>query len=308
MDIEAGKTLTNEEVIRELLELLKKNAMKEQANDVFEICSYVDGLEKKIDSMTEELTNMQNQIKEMQEDTLVNNAKKALSEAQERLNTRREQIKSQVLEVKAQVKSTAKSIVDEAKAKGRTALYRVSEFLGIKKRLLDIRENVRGTIKTTDKDIAKTALLAKGFREAGQTAANAFRTFADKPEVDYSQKEQKHPISKAVLAPMKAVRKLFVSMELHLDASIDKLDNLAMNVQLDKEKYMENVKTKEQEQTEPERAEAERVEAEVVYSPMVAEPQEYQYNADAFDARGVDEIKPEAAHKETPKVREDKAR
>ena len=281
MDMEAGKTLTNEEVIRELLELLKKNAMKEQANDVFEICSYVDGLEKKIDSMTEELTNMQNQIKEMQEDTFVNNAKKALSEAQERLNARCEQIKSQVSEVKAQVKSTAKSIVDEAKAKGRSALYRVSEFLGIKKRLFDIRENVRSAIKTMDKDIAKTALLAKGFREAGQTVANAFRTFADKSEVDYSQKEQKHPITKAVLAPMKAVRKLFVLMELHLDASIDKLDNLAMNVQLDKEKHMENAKA--QEQTEPEMAEAERVEAEIVYSPMVAEPQEYQYNADAFE-------------------------
>ncbi len=304
MDMEAGKKLTNEEVIRELLELLKKNAMKEQANDVFEICSYVDGLEKKIDSMTEELTNMQNQIKEMQEDTLVNNAKKALSEAQERLNARCEQIKSQVLKVKTQVKSTAKSIVDEAKEKGKSALYRVSEFLGIKKRLLDIRENVRGAIKTTDKDIAKTALLAKGFREAGQTAANAFRTFADKPEVDYSQKEQKHPITKAVLAPMKAVKKILVSMELHLDASIDKLDNLAMNVQLDKEKHMENAKTKEQ--TEPERVEAEREEA--VYSPMVAEPQEYQYNADAFEARGVDEVKQEAAHKEAPKVREDKAR
>ena len=281
MDMEAGKTLTNEEVIRELLELLKKNAMKEQANDVFEICSYVDGLEKKIDSMTEELTNVQNQIKEMQEDTLVNNAKKALSEAQERLNARCEQIKSQVLEVKAQVKSTAKSIVDEAKEKGRSALYRVSEFLEIKKRLLDIRENVRGAIKTTDKDIAKTALLAKGFREAGQTVVNAFRTFADKPEVDYSQKEQKHPITKAVLAPMKAVKKMLVTMELHLDASIDKLDNLAMNVQLDKEKHMENAKA--QEQTEPEMAEAERVEAEIVYSPMVAEPQEYQYNADAFE-------------------------
>ena len=306
MDMEAGKTLTNEEVIRELLELLKKNTMKEQANDVFEICSYVDGLEKKIDSMTEELTNMQNQIKEMQEDTLINNAKKALSEAQERLNARCEQIKSQVFEVKEQVKSTAKSIVEEAKAKGRTALYRVSEFIGIKKRLLDIRENVRGAIKTTDKDIAKTALLAKGFREAGQTAANAFRTFADKPEVDYLQKEQKHPITKVVLAPMKAAKKMLVTMELHLDASIDKLDNLAMNVQLDKEKHMENAKA--QEQTEPERAEAERVEAEVVYSPMVAEPQEYQYNADAFEARDVDEVKQEAAHKEVSQVREDKAR
>ena len=300
MDMEAGKTLTNEEVIRELLELLKKNAMKEQANDVFEICSYVDGLEKKIDSMTEELTNMQNQIKEMQEDTFVNNAKKALSEAKERLNTRCEQIKSQVLEVKAQVKSTAKSIVDEAKAKGRATLYRLSEFLGIKKRLLDIRENVRGAIKTTDKDIAKTALLAKGFREAGQTAANAFRTFADKPEVDYSQKEQKHFITKAVLAPMKAVKKLLVSMELQLDASIDKLDNLAMNVQFDKEKRMEHTKDKDQKAPDTER--------EIIYSPMVAEPQEYKYNADAFEARKTSEAKQETAGKELPKVREDKAR
>ena len=100
------------------------------------------------------------------------------------------------------------------------------------------------------------------------------------------------------------MKKILVSMELHLDASIDKLDNLAMNVQLDKEKHMENAKTKEQ--TEPEMVEAEREEA--VYSPMVAEPQEYQYNADAFEARGVDEVKQEAAHKEAPKVREDKAR
>ena len=69
-----------------------------------------------------------------------------------------------------------------------------------------------------------------------------------------------------------------------------------MNVQIDKEKRVQNMTKPEQ--TEPGRAEAERVEAEVVYSPMVAEPQEYQYNADAFEARGVDEVKQEAAHKE----------
>ena len=64
----------------------------------------------------------------------------------------------------------------------------------------------------------------------------------------------------------------------------------------------------QQEQTEPEMAEAKRVEAEIVYSPMVAEPQEYQYNADAFEARGVDDVKQEAAHNDVSKVREDKAR
>jgi hypothetical protein len=50
------------------------------------------------------------------------------------------------------------------------------------------------------------------------------------------------------------------------------------------------------------------VKAEVVYSPMVAEPQEYQYNADAFEAGAVDEVKQKAIHKEVSKVREDKAR
>ena len=50
------------------------------------------------------------------------------------------------------------------------------------------------------------------------------------------------------------------------------------------------------------------IEAEIVNSPMVAEPQEYQYNADAFEARGADEVKQEASHKEVSKVREDKAR
>ena len=276
--MEAEKTLTNEEIIRELLDLLKKNTMKEQANDVFEICTYVDGLEKKIVSMTEELTSMQDQIKKMQEDTLINNAKKALTEAQERLNARCEQIKSQVSEIKVQVKSTAKNIVDETKAKGRAALYRVTEFVGIKKRLLNVRTAVKDMIVSTDRDIARIALLAKGLREAGQIVNNAFHTFADKPEVDYSQKEQKHPFTKAVLAPMKAVRKLLVSMELHLDASIDKLDNLAMNVQIDKQKRVEN--TKSEKQNVPDRAEAEpeRVNAEIVYTPMVAEAHEYQWS------------------------------
>ena len=174
----------------------------------------------------------------------------------------------------------------------------MTEFVGIKKRLLNVRTVVKDTIVSTDRDIARTALLAKGLRKAGQTVNNAFRTFADKPEVDYSQKEQKHHLTKAVLAPMKAVRKLLVSMEMHLDASIDKLDNLDMTVQFDKEKRMEHTKDKSPREMKDK----------IIYSPMVAEPQEYKYNADAFEARKTSEAKQETVGKELPKVREDKAR
>ena len=149
----------------------------------------------------------------------------------------------------------------------------------------------------------------------GQTVVNAFRTFADKPEVDYSQKEQKHLVTKVTLSPMKAMGKLFVSMELHLDASIDKLDNLAMDVQLDKDKRAERDNAKAQEESAKEDIEKietienkpERVEAEIVCAPMVAETHEYQYNADAFEARGSADVKVEAP-KEVPMVRTEKAR
>ena len=174
---------------------------------------------------------------------------------------------------------------------------------------------MRTAIKETDRNIARTALLGKELREAGQTVANAFRTFADKPEVDYTQKEQKHIITKAVLAPMKAVKKMLVLMEIHMDASIDKLDNLAMDVQLDKDKRAERDNAKAQEESAKEDIEKietienkpERVEAEIVYAPMVAETHEYQYNADAFEARGSADVKVEAP-KEVSMVRKDKAR
>ena len=55
-----------------------------------------------------------------------------------------------------------------------------------------------------------------------------------------------------------------------MDASIDKLDNLAMNVQIDKEKRMENMKSEEQNVPVRAEAEPERVNAEIVYALMVA--------------------------------------
>ena len=45
----------------------------------------------------------------------------------------------------------------------------------------------------------------------------------------------------------------------------------------------------------------------IVFAPMVAETHEYQYNADAFEARGSADVKVEAP-KKVPMVRTEKAR
>lgn len=83
---------------------------------------------------------------------------------------------------------------------------------------------------------------------------------------------------------------------------------IAMKVQFDKEKRMKYAKSEEQKASDRTEAEPERVNAENEYVPMVAEPQEYQYNADAFEARKTSEGKQEKAGKALPKVSEDKVR
>lgn len=66
--------------------------------------------------------------------------------------------------------------------------------------------------------------FGKGIREAGQKAANTFRTFADKEEVDYSEREKKFSKTEVAKKPWQWQKKVYESMVLHLDAAIDKVE------------------------------------------------------------------------------------
>lgn len=69
---------------------------------------------------------------------------------------------------------------------------------------------------------------------ATQQMANTFRTFADKEEVDYSQKEQKFSKTRLAKKPWQWQKKVYESMVLHLDASIDKVEDLSRDVELNR--------------------------------------------------------------------------
>lgn len=79
----------------------------------------------------------------------------------------------------------------DLKKRGRAVLNRVSEFVGLKDKLIGIRNKVKEGTDDTNRIIAKIDSFGKDMREAGQKIANTFRTFADKEEADYSEKEQK---------------------------------------------------------------------------------------------------------------------
>lgn len=279
---ERNMSMTQDEMIMELITLLQKNNMNKSANEVFETAVYVDSLEKKLDAMAQELSDVRKQLVEMQEQTVMDSIKKSLTDAGQRAEVRFNEMKESFMETKQALHDKAAEIVADAKARGKAALNRVSEFFGIKPKLEKMRDKMAQSIADTTRIINKIDALGTGIRESGQNLANTFRTFADKQEVDYSQREKKFSKTDAIKKPWEAYRKSCEKFKLRLDAMIDKCENLSLDVELHKQEKSRS--------------------AEVVQSimPMVAE-KEYQYGADAFEAfQSTDKAKEMAKAISTP--------
>lgn len=269
------KTMTGEEILREILGALNGNGMQQAANGIYELCAYVDSMTKKVEDMTEKIEELRDSIQKMEDDKIGNKMKKSLNEAADRLENRCGEIKRQLFEVKEGIKNKAGEIMADFKMRGKEALNRVSEFVGLKDKLVGIREKVKDGIADTNHTIAKIDAFGKGMREATLQMANAFRTFADKEEVDYSHSEKKFSKTELLKKPWKWQKKVYESMVLHLDASIDKVENLARDVDINRISRRDTEK-----ETEPAAEEINHL----LPVTAVAETPEYQYGAEVFEA------------------------
>ncbi len=289
MEMTANVELTKEKNLMELLDLLRKNNMKEAANSIFEMAAYVDVMEKKMDSVLEELVTVKDQLHKMEEREAEKGLKQSLKRAVGKLEQDCKAMKEKLFEVKAEIKAKAGEIVTAAKQKGKAALNRVVEFLGIKKKLEGIRQNVQESIADVDKSIGKIDAFGMGMREAGQKIANTFRTFADKPEKKYGEK--KFSKTELIKKPFQAKRKLLSGILNCADAAIEKTEQLAADVK----KYQTD-------KAEREMGSVDSMEAvNPVELAMVAEP-EFQYGAEAFEAHQQETAKAMATDKATKNV------
>jgi len=146
--------LTQDEIVMELIRLLKENQMMHKANYIFESATYVDGLEKKLNQVVAELNDVKKQLADLQEQQMMKSIKAQLANASERMEALCNSMKEQLFEVKTEFKEKATSIVTEVKAKGKEGLNRISEFFGVKEKLKKLRMNVREAGIEIDKTIA----------------------------------------------------------------------------------------------------------------------------------------------------------
>ena len=124
-----GMQLTREQKIMELVDLLRRNDMKDAANSIFEMAAYVDVMEKKMDEVMEELAAVKDQLHKMEEREAEKGLQQTLKRAVSRLEQDCQAMKEKLFEVKAEIRAKAGEIVTAAKQNGKDALKKVSEVL-----------------------------------------------------------------------------------------------------------------------------------------------------------------------------------
>ena len=225
----------------------------------------------RLNELNVQLDLVKDQLHKMEEREAEKGLKQTLKRAVNKLEQDCKAMKEKLFKVKEEIKAKAGEIVTAAKQKGKAALNRVSEFLGIKGKLENIRQSVQESIADVDKSIGKIDAFGMGMREAGQKIANTFRTFADKPEKEYGEK--KFSKTELIKKPFQAKRKLLSGILNCADAAIEKTEQLAADVK--------------QYQTDKAEREMGSVDSMEGVSPAelarVAEP-ELLYGAEAFEA------------------------
>ena len=225
---------------------------------------------------------MRKELREMKEEQASNTLKETLSEMVDRAQKRCDEMKQKLFAVKEDMKAKASEIITEFKKKGKEALNKVSEFFGVKKKLEKIRDKVREGIVETDITLARIDGFTEGVHVVNQQIANSFRVLAGKDQKDYSQ-EIFRTDNSMLRKPWAWQKRVYQNLELHLDAAIDKVENLSLDVR--NQNYEEVKKAADRDESKAEKAK-EQMDSYTtsMVSPIMGVAEgEHKYGADAFE-------------------------
>lgn len=233
-----AEQMTRDERIIELLEHLTDNQMNREANEVYELCTYVDSLEKKLDVMSVELSGIRQELKAVRENTIPNHIREQMHIVSSHLKEQCKFMKDEINEIKERITTKASEINAAFRKKGRDALFKIAEVTHLKSNLISLRNRVNSATEDVKDTIDRIYELGSQVRMANQNKANAFRTFMGKDQVDYSLKRG-ISMADVLVKPWEARQNMLESMNRHLTGAIENVTSLESHVMYDREQKEE---------------------------------------------------------------------
>lgn len=222
--------LQNTETIQQFLKLLEENGRQGQAADLSQLMWYMDGMSRQFDAVFQELQEVKAQLAQEQQPAV----QKIMQGVVTNLENKVEWARNMLAGLRERITGCARNAVESFKEAGVTALDKAVSAAGVKNRLETLQEHISGMIADTKQNIAKVENIGHELRSVGGHLKNAGRTMTGK-EAQAVTSGQEGRFQSAVLAPMRAVQRLFSGMNNATLAAIGNLENLEQTAEAARE-------------------------------------------------------------------------
>ena len=224
------------DVLKQFMELLNQQNMREQSQDFMELFKYAAGMQLQLAVMADELQGVRQQLSQLQENQ-PKQVKENLMAKVERIQEKITDLSVRLSAIKDHLVETAVEAVNAFKEKGRTEMCRVVQkgISSVKSALADYREHLTGVMLDCQKTANQIDSIGDELKQIGNSVSNVGRLLAGKGTREVSGEKPGVSLTRVINKPVKnAVENLRKDIE-SVDKAFEKLDRLSERFNAGKE-------------------------------------------------------------------------
>lgn len=213
------------DVIKQLLELLEQQNMKEQSQDFMELFRFAAGMQVQLSVMTEELQSVKGQLAELKS-SQPQGVKDSVIENVAQLEEKTGSLSEKLSDVKNHLVQIAKQAVNVFKEKGKQEMGAVLQkgIANVQKILSGHRENLTDLLVDAEKTANQIDSIGDELKQIGNSAVNVGRLIAGKGTKEVSEEKPGVALTRLINAPVKKNIANLKRKIGHLDKITEKLE------------------------------------------------------------------------------------
>ena len=230
------QVMEENDALKQLIELLNQQNMKEQSQDFMGVFWYVADMQVQLAAMVDELQGVREQLSQMQENQ-PKSVKENLMDKAAHLQEKVTSLSERLTAVRNRLVETAAQAVNAFKEKGKAEMCKVLQkgISGVKSMLSDYRERLVDVMTDCEKTANQIDSIGDELKQIGNSVSNVGRLLAGKGTKEVSDEKPGVGLTRAVNTPVKkAVENLRKKID-GADQAFEKLDRLSARLDAGKE-------------------------------------------------------------------------
>ena len=224
------------DVIKQLMDIMGQQGMKEQSQDFLEVLNFVAGMQVQLSVMVDELQGVREQLAEMQKNqpkAVTEKLMDKVSQLQEKISKLSERLGA----IKDHLIDTAKQAVTAFKEKGREEMNKVLQkgISGVQSVLENTREKLVDVMTNYEKTANQIDSIGDELKQIGNSFANVGRLIAGKGTKEVSDEKPGVGLTRVMNMPVKSTISAFRKQISGIDKAMEKLDKVSAGLRTEKE-------------------------------------------------------------------------